>query len=1410
MINFAVHQARAGLAGASEDFEQMLGLLVRATCGEANLVFANPGDWGIDVVVGDLRGRVTVWQAKYFVRGVARGQQRQIEGSFASARKAAADHGYTLERWVLCIPASMDGPVLQWWQGWQSGQQLDSGAIIELWDETRLREVLLRPEAGHVRRHYYNPYRLDGQLGTRVAVTFPYRGLGAFREQDTGLFFGREDAAGRVLDLMSARLSGGGMLVVSGVSGAGKSSLLRAGVLPRLREAGLAAAPEAASWPCLMFTPANSPVEELAVRIAPVAGVDAAALQQRLAADPAGFALTARQAALAALEAAQPPDTGQRRVLLVVDQCEQLFTVCQSQQERHAFITALHAASSSDGTDRVPGALVVLVVRADFEARLADYPELATAVQDRYLLTAMTRRQLRMAITQPAAAAGSRVEDDLVQVLLDETGDRAAGEIPAAGTAGAGALPLLSHALDQAWRTRAGRTLTLADYERTGGIEGAVAASAQRAYQALTAAQQNAARQVFLRLTAAGSDGSDTTAPANRADLTAGKSSAEARDVEVVLDRFAAERLLTLDAASVEISHEALLTAWPLLRDDWLADARTDRVVRTRLHATATEWTQDSRDPSYLYSGSLLETAAATAARIAADPVRHPPLSQAEHEFLRASDLATRRRARGRQSIIAFLAILAVGLGSATIWAMHASQEAASRRDVAISGQLMDHSELLGDSNPVISRLESIAAWRISPSSQASYAMLNAATLPGLAVLTSNSGPVHAVAFSPDGNVLVTGNDNGTAQLWDVSTRQPIGSPLNDGTSPVDSVAFSPDGKTLATGTDDGTVRLWDVSTRRQIGSSFNEGTRAVNSIAFAPDGETLAVGTGNGNDNDGTVQLRNVATHRLIGRLVLGSNAGTVYSVAFSPDGNILATGSGDGMARLWDVATRRRIGSPLSDGADDPVDSVAFSPDGRTLAIGTWGGTAQLWNVATRQQTASLSDGTEAIYSVAFSPDGKTLATGTGTGNGSSTGTGGAVQLWDVTTGQQIGGPLSDDSGTVASVAFSPDGKTLATGSWDGTARLWNVGVAPYSLIENPPGQQGTNRIYSVAFSPACKALATGASTDSGVTVQLWDTAAHRPISPPLSSSISPLSPVALSPACKFLAVGGGSLTRPDGTVQLWDGITHRQIGILSSSTGPVDSLAFSPDGKTLAVGTIDTTGTSGAVLLWEVATHRQIGILSSTDPVDSLAFSPDGKTLAVGTANTTGTSGAVQLWDMATHRRVGPPLKSSTGPLGPVAFSPDGKTVATGIGDGGVLLWNVATHRQSGSPISGQAGTVYSIAFSPDGETLAIGTGSSGSNEGDTGTVQLWDVATQQQIGSPHTEDTGPVDSVAFSTDGKTLATGTEGNIPYAGTVQLWNVAYLVNPVPYLCASAGQSMTRAEWTLYIPDVPYQNLCP
>jgi WD40 repeat protein len=1161
-------------------------------------------------------------------------------------------------------------------------------------------------------------------------VDSPYRGLSAFEERDAAFFFGREVAATRVLERLSRELAGTGLLVVSGVSGAGKSSLLRAGVLPRLRGAGLASAPGSGSWPCLLFIPARAPLDELAVRVASLAGADAAAVRRELDTDPAGFALTARQAALA------PPgglvrDTvgsaagqARRRLLLVVDQFEQLFTQCPDEEQRRAFIIALHAAATAaHGPDQDPAALVVLGVRADFEGRCADYAQLADAVQERYLVTAMTKRQLRLAITEPAKKAGSSVEDDLADVLLDEVRTRNWA------VSGAGVLPLLSHALDQAWRSRTGRVLSLTDYERTGGIEGAVADSAERAYDRLTPAQQAAARQVFTRLTATSSDGVDTADRAGRVELTEGKGPAEARDVEAVLEAFAAERLLTLAAGTVEISHEILLTAWPLLRDTWLAETHADRIVRTRMHNVAAEWT-GSRDQSYLYTGSLLVAATETATRIGADQARHPSLSQTERDFLHASSRLQRRKARRRRGLIAFLMVLVVGFASVAVLALRATQEAVHQRDIAISSQLIGQSERLGDSDPAVSKLESIAAWRINPSSEARYAMLTAAARPGIAALPGHTGIVFSVAFSPDGTTLASGGADGTVRLWDVATRRQIGRPHTRHTRAVHSVAFSPDGTTLASGSADGTVRLWNVATGRQIGEPLTGTSGDIESVAFSPDGTTLAVGSA-----DGTVRLWDVATGRQIGEPLTFPRA-VIESVAFSLDGTTLAIGStdarGDGTVWLWDVATGQQLGEPLT-GHLRWVYSLAFSPDGKTLASGgadvQGNGVVQRWDVTTGHPSGKLLTGPAGIvYSVAFSPDGMTMA------GASDDGT---VRLWDMATGRQIGPPLTGSAGAVYSVAFSPDGTTLASGGADGTVRLWDMGT-DHQIGAPLTGHTGA--IYSVAFSSDDKTLASGTG---------------------------------------------------DGPVRLWNVATGRQIGNpLTGHTNGVASVAFSPDGKTLASGSLDHT-----VRLWNVATHRLIGkpLTGHTGPVNSVAFSPNGKALVTG-----GSDHTVRMWNLATHRLIGKPLTGHTGPVTAVAFSPDGKTLASGSVDGTVRLWDVATGRQIGNPLTGSGRAVDAVAFILHGKALASG--------GDDGTVRLWDVATGRQIGNPLTGSNGPVYAVVFSPDGKTLATGSED-----GTVRLWDVAYLVNVVPYLCATLERTFTRAEWARYIPRGPaYQNVCP
>lgn len=516
-------------------------------------------------------------------------------------------------------------------------------------------------------------------FSTSGRVSSPYCGLSAFRELDAPFFFGREDATTQVLDRMSRLVHRQGLLVVSGASGAGKSSLLQAGVLPRLRVEGLVDAPDATSWPRLLLTPGGAPLRELALGVARLegAGLEGAlmeAFQRELKANPAKFASIARDAALSqpSLTDTEPGAPGAQvpsgtRLLLIVDQFEQVFTQCGDEHERRAFISALHSAAH--GSVGTPTALVVLAVRADFEERCADYPELVEAVQDRYLVTPMTERQLRLAITGPARAAGAQVENALTEALLAEMRTREPGD------AREGVLPLLSHALYQAWWSRTGPDLTLADYESTGGIERAIAVSAERTYLTLTPGQRAETRQVFTRLVAISPDGTDTAVRATQAELTDGKTPAEAADVEVVLEAFTAARLLTLTADGVEISHEALLTAWPLLRDAWLAETHTDRVDRARLRSTAAEWERHSRDSSYLYRGTLLRIAAITAERSVSDPTRYPPLSQLERDFLRTSMQVSHRAARwvplrwlasvllrGLTLLRRFLAVLLMGL----------------------------------------------------------------------------------------------------------------------------------------------------------------------------------------------------------------------------------------------------------------------------------------------------------------------------------------------------------------------------------------------------------------------------------------------------------------------------------------------------------------------------------------------------------------------------------------------------------------------------------------------------------------------------------------------------------------------------------------------------------------------------
>ncbi|WP_028921828.1 AAA family ATPase [Pseudonocardia acaciae] len=1193
--------------------------------------------------------------------------------------------------------------------------------------------------------YVYNGTPSDGVGPPPLAIgpgESPYRGLGAFDQADAAFFFGREAAVEELRELVAARLDDPGPLVVSGVSGAGKSSLLRAGVLPRVRRAGLAGAPDASTWPSLILTPTEAPLNELAVRIAPLAGTDAPSVLRGLGTDPASFALVACQAVHRTVHQAEAG-----RLLVVVDQFERLFTQCTDDAQRRGFVTALHAASAR-------AALVVLVVRADFEARCADHPELTSAVRNRYLVTAMTERQLRLAITEPAARAGSSVDGDLVEELLARM---------RAGSAGAGALPLLSHALDQAWRSRAGTALTLADYERTGGVERAVGTTAQRAYDSLTAGQQAQARRVFTRLVATSPDGVDTADRVALADLVQDGSD-ESDEVTAVLEAFTAERLLTMAAGTVEISHEVLLTSWPLLRDSWLAESRADRIVRTRLGAVAEEWAAGSRDPAYLYRGNVLDEATATTERIRADP-RQTPLGHNEREFLRASVRARLRTTRRRRALTALLAVLAVGFASVAVVAVRANQASVHQRDAAIATQLITRSQALRDTDQPMSKLLSVAAWRINPTAEARHPMLSAATLPWSGTLPGGRGPVQELAVSADGQLVAENSWSGPVQVWDAHHRRPLGPPLAGDAGEVHTLALSPDHRMLATV--DHFVRLWDLDRHQQVGIPFaGAPSIAPSAVLFTPDSRTLIAQW-----VDGTVRLWDVATQREVGN----QRGGRSDAMAVSRDGATLVSAGWDGTARLWNLATRQPIGQPLI-GSRGALRSVALSQDGRAVAAGAEDGTIQVWDATTgRTIGAPWTAHRGMVLALAFSADGRTVV---------SSGEDGAVLVREVATGEQLGTPLAAPSGTVYSTAVSADGGVVAIGG-NGEIRLWDT--RPHRQIgapvRPPSGFSGV-----AALAPDGRLLATGG--DDGI-VRLWDTATRAPAGPPLAGpGAREVLAMAFSPDGRALYAGDRG-----GTLRAWDVDSGTLTGTVAAVPDrPLLSLAAGP-GRTVAAGGHG----NGSARVWDVpGAHALDPPLGPPDapqdrwPLNSLAWSSDGKVLATG-----GRSGGLRLWDAATHEQLGPTLHGSTSEITSVAFSADNRWVVTGEGDGDIRLWNAVSHEQVGEPLRGHQGEVRSVVFSPDGRTLA--------SAGGDRTARLWDVATHQQIGPPLAGHQNVVNTVLFSRDGRVLITAAAD-----GTVRQWSVDYLDDVPAWLCDQLGRSLTPAEWERQVPPGPdFRNVC-
>ena len=1251
------------------------------------------------------------------------------------------------EQWIECIPL-----------GWGGFPYLDARG-------SRYAAALTVPTA-----ELRHPSLGPAPPAPGVTPRNPYKGLRSFTAEDTSDFFGRDALVAALLAALPVEPERAPrFLALVGASGSGKSSVVRAGLLPRLQAGALSGS---AQWVYLTpLVPGTHPLDALARSLA----------EAMPASDPAAIhaALSASPQALDALTRRLVAPAGQR-VVLVIDQCEELFAAACREEERQWCIDLLVMAASTLGGPT----LVILTLRADVYDRPLSYPAFGALLHAHSLVTLPPSvTDLRQAIQGPAALPDVQLsfDDDLVgDMLFDLRGQ-------------SGALPLLQFTLDQLFARRAGSHLTGAAYRALGGVRGALAHHAEATYAALSSEEhRRLARALFLRLIDPGATEQETTRRrAAVAEFVLPDPEQSAR-LRAVIDAFIAARLLVVSRGEVtgagtprttiEVSHEALIREWARL-GGWLREAREDVRLQQSLSADAAVWEQHNRQGDHLYRGTELAAAEAWAGRnmpsalevtfvqAALDERQRQDVAERERQ---ARELAVVRQAATRlRLLVIVLALFLVGAAGLSTLALTTAHQATAARQQALSRQLAAQAVTRLTTQYDLALLLSLEARRMADTVEARASLLQGLeeAPPGLlALLSGHTLGVNSVAMSRDGSLLASGSEDGTIRLWDMRRRRAVGAPMVAHAGPIWGVAFSPNGTVLASGDDDGTVRLWDVATQRPLGPPVRAHTGPSTPLAFSPDGTMLASA-----GDDGNIAIWAVSPHGALMRptSVSGCSAGAQsWALAISPSGNELANGCTDGTIAVWRVSgtTLTLLGTT---NAGATVFGVAFSPDGTMLASAGSDHTVRLWDVAGLEQRGQpLTGHTDVVFSVAFSPDGKTLASGS---------LDGTVRLWDVQRHQSLGQPLVSHTGDMNSVVFSPDGSTLAAGTADGSVALWDV-QHPQTLTST----LNVGETNGIVVSPDGTMVAP---LDSSGNVDLWDltggTPRHRSV-----IAVTDATDVTFSPDGRTVAVG-----EQDGTVQLWDVASGLSLSVpIVVRGGSVDAVAVSPDGAIVATGSQD-----GAIQLWSVAgqprrTLRPLGapLVGHTAAVQGLAFSPDGKTLASG-----GADRRIRLWDVAQHRLLGPPLVGNVAGVDAVTFSPNGRLLASAGSDRTVRLWDVATRRPRGPPLIGHTDDAGSVAFNPDGTLLA-----SGSSDH---TVRLWDVASGQPLGAPlSTGHDGFVASVAFTADGKTLiAANTDG------AVRQWTIDLSTWP-QRACHIANRNLTRQEWQQYLGILPYQKTCP